>query len=776
MTGTTLNDLLSKHTPMTTVKVLLVEDNPGDVDLMRAMIDDTRSFHFDLRVAKRLEEALAIIGESPPDIVLLDLGLPDSCGIGTLERMLDHVPNVPIVVLTGTSNGELGVLAVSLGAQDYLVKGDVNAAVLERSISYAIQRMRTLEELRESNERYVSLFKDNQAVMFLVDPSSLRVVDVNQAAMEYYGHPRVTFIGMPLHEIKPPELQEPHEVRGALPPSTGRTYARHRLSSGELRYVEELTAPIRLNGETYLYSIVHDVTDRKRAEEESSRLAEEVRDQRWLLRTIIDHATVGIGVFSGPEMVVKWVNQAYADICGYEPADRTRGRRLDRIPCPIPHVEGTIRRTMSDGEPFIGDLEIKRADNTTSYLHLSAVPLSLRGEGGALVILTDITEQVEARKRIEEMAVRADAEKVRVRTILDNLPVGVLVADREGATIEKNPMVGSILDGKGAMPSPSNGTNGFKAWWADSGLQVGPEDWPLTQAIRQGKTTVGAVLDIMRKDGSRGTVLVSASPLRDHRGTISGGVSVLQDITRQRKLEHDAIEAKQQAELFIDLLSHDISNMNVAVASFIDAARRKLNVKEKDEHMFTRPLEILEDSNQLIENVRMIQQVDHHEHKHALVDLGWLLEDLRGEFERSIGRSVIITYRTSIKRFVLANVLLKDAFRKLINTAVRSSNGDVEVRIALNKVLAGGREMYKVEVEDNGAGMPDDLKRRLFQGARRGRGVDDGTGLDLYLVKKVIEDINGRLWVEDRVPGDHSQGTRFVVLLPTVTNDVRSLL
>ncbi len=117
---------------------------PGDVNLMRAMIDDTRSFHFDLRGAKRLEEALAIIGESPPDIVLLDLGLPDSCGIGTLERMLDHVPNVPIVVLTGTSNGELGVLAVSLGAQDYLVKGDVNAAVLERSISYAIQRMWTL--------------------------------------------------------------------------------------------------------------------------------------------------------------------------------------------------------------------------------------------------------------------------------------------------------------------------------------------------------------------------------------------------------------------------------------------------------------------------------------------------------------------------------------------------------------------------------------------------------------------------------------------------------
>ena len=155
------------------------------------------------------------------------------------------------------------------------------------------------------------------------------------------------------------------------------------------------------------------------------------------------------------------------------------------------------------------------------------------------------------------MAARAEQEKRRVKTILDSLPVGVMVADHSGKVIERNVMVDSILGGKLPRPMLNNVHMEFKAWWSDNGLVVRNDDWPLSQAVKRGKTTVGAALDIIRIDGSRGTILNSASPLRDDRGNIIGGVTVLQDITRQRMLEHDAIEAKEQAELYIDLLSHE---------------------------------------------------------------------------------------------------------------------------------------------------------------------------------------------------------------------------
>ena len=283
------------------IRVLLVEDNPGDVGLMQAMFDGTRSPRFEIEVAERLRDAINSVEEHRPDVILLDLGLPDSFGLNTLEQMLGHTSNVPVIVLTGTSDEELGDLAVSRGAQDYLVKGEVDSFALERSLRYAIQRMKTLEELRESNERYVSLFKENHAVMFLVDPQTHKVVDVNQAAIDYYGFPSGAFIGMELREIAPPEIQGvKRDVDDALPPSTGRTYAKHRLADGQVRDIEEMVAPIQLNGQAFLCSIVHDVTDRRRAEEERARLSDEVKEQKWLLQTVIENAPVGILVLSRP--------------------------------------------------------------------------------------------------------------------------------------------------------------------------------------------------------------------------------------------------------------------------------------------------------------------------------------------------------------------------------------------------------------------------------------------------------------------------------------------
>lgn len=126
----------------TRVRILLVEDNPGDARLLRVTLEEAQSLRFDLVHAARLSEALERVAEGPADVVLLDLSLPDAHGMETVTRMLDAAPDVPIIVLTGLTDETVAVQAVQAGAQDYLVKGTVDGGTLARAIRYAMERKR----------------------------------------------------------------------------------------------------------------------------------------------------------------------------------------------------------------------------------------------------------------------------------------------------------------------------------------------------------------------------------------------------------------------------------------------------------------------------------------------------------------------------------------------------------------------------------------------------------------------------------------------------------
>jgi diguanylate cyclase (GGDEF)-like protein len=122
------------------IRVLLVEDNPGDARLIREMLKEVRSAEIGLTSASFLGEALSLVGREAFAIVLLDLNLPDSSGIETFSRMHGEAPDLPIVVLSGFDDENAAVHAVQEGAQDYLVKGRVDGDLLVRSIRYAIER------------------------------------------------------------------------------------------------------------------------------------------------------------------------------------------------------------------------------------------------------------------------------------------------------------------------------------------------------------------------------------------------------------------------------------------------------------------------------------------------------------------------------------------------------------------------------------------------------------------------------------------------------------
>jgi signal transduction histidine kinase len=135
-----------------TIKVLLVEDNPADAGLLRASLSAPDKVKFEIVEVARLREALSRLSGEQFDVLLLDLSLPDSTGIDTVSAAQKTAKHIPIIVLTGNDDEQLGIEAVRNGVQDYLVKGQIPERLLVRAIGYAIERKQAEEALRAANE------------------------------------------------------------------------------------------------------------------------------------------------------------------------------------------------------------------------------------------------------------------------------------------------------------------------------------------------------------------------------------------------------------------------------------------------------------------------------------------------------------------------------------------------------------------------------------------------------------------------------------------------
>ena len=137
--------------------VLLIEDNPGDACLIREMLREAQGAGFGLESMERLTPGLERLAQGGIDAVLLDLSLPESHGLDTLLRVRAQAPGVPVVVLTGSDDAELANRTLQSGAQDYLIKGQVDGQLLARSLRYAIERGRIEEELRQRAEQLAAM-------------------------------------------------------------------------------------------------------------------------------------------------------------------------------------------------------------------------------------------------------------------------------------------------------------------------------------------------------------------------------------------------------------------------------------------------------------------------------------------------------------------------------------------------------------------------------------------------------------------------------------------
>jgi PAS domain S-box-containing protein len=220
------------------IHLLLIEDNPGDAGLIREMLAEAKGMSFELEWTETLSEGIKRLALSGIDVVLLDLALTDSSGLETLRRLRAASPRAPVVVvLSGLSDEEISFQAVQEGAQDYLIKGQVDSSLLVRAIRYALERGQEQEALRRVHvelenrvqERTADLVKANEALrnsqhllqgilnnstaMISVKDVQGRYLLVNHGYEKLFHSNTESLIGKTIYDLLPPE--HAHRVRAS---------------------------------------------------------------------------------------------------------------------------------------------------------------------------------------------------------------------------------------------------------------------------------------------------------------------------------------------------------------------------------------------------------------------------------------------------------------------------------------------------------------------------------------------------------------------------------
>jgi signal transduction histidine kinase len=344
-----------------------------------------------------------------------------------------------------------------------------------------------------------------------------------------------------------------------------------------------------------------------------------------------------------------------------------------------------------------------------------------------------------------------DLVPVARATLIQSMGHGMLVLDEHGAVTDLNPSAKRILN---VLDEPvARSAEAARARWPQLAFA-----W----------LSPAEVSREVRFDGPGGVLWVDAhvSCLYDHNGRYKGRVITLWDITERKAAEELMLKSKCRTELYLDLMSHDINNFHTLALGYLEMARDAPDGRYQKSYI-DKPITALKRSSQLIGNVMKLQMLDEGYYKTERVDLTGTLAEVQKEYEAAVpGRSIRLNLNGTGCCYVQANELLYDVFLNLVNNAVKHAGSSTGIIIDVGRINDRDNDFYRVAVEDDGPGIPDDAKLAIFDRMTRGATNAHGMGLGLYLVRSLVESYGGRAFVEDRVPGDHTKGARFVVLLP----------
>lgn len=274
-------------------KILIIEDNPGDVLLVEDYLDEhimTPKFNN----AKNYKEAKEILSNPDVpafDIILLDLSLPDKSGEELISGIIELASEEPIVVLTGYGGLSFAMKSLSLGVTDYLIKENLNSAILYKSVVYNIERFKYVKTIQESEKKYSDLFQLSPIPMFLFDLETYRFLDVNKATIRHYGYSSEEFLSMTIKDIRPeediPELEKAVDLSKDKDSFYFEGVFRHRKKNGDIIFVDIRSNIVLNKGKKAIIVLANDITERFKHIKTIENQNKKLRDIAWMQSHVV---------------------------------------------------------------------------------------------------------------------------------------------------------------------------------------------------------------------------------------------------------------------------------------------------------------------------------------------------------------------------------------------------------------------------------------------------------------------------------------------------------
>lgn len=366
-----------------------------------------------------------------------------------------------------------------------------------------------------------------------------------------------------------------------------------------------------------------------------------------------------------------------------------------------------------------------------------------------------LLNEIDARKRVEREIIESEE---KFRTLVETSPVAIFF-HRGVCFIYANPAAEKISG------YSSDEMLKMKFWDL-----FAPEYRELVKerglsGLRGGNPPSSYEVRLQTNDGKKWMDITSI------RVMYKGSPAILtlgQDVTQYKQAVTELHDSKVEAELYVDLMSHDISNINQIGMGNLELLKDDVTLNGPGQERVSKALLAFKNSSELINNVKKLKKVKKCDLFIEKIDIGPILDKVKNNYLTVSGPGITINLEPQEGCFVYADRLLYDVFSNIVDNSIKHSKGDVEINISLNSVKIDNKKFYQVSIDDNGPGIKPDLKKRIFNRMYYEGGIMRGKGLGLYLVKALVECFHGNVFVEDRVKGDRSKGSRFVVMLPAI--------
>ncbi len=378
-------------------EILLVEDNPGDARLIRELlVDEIGRAAFSMQIAESLEDALATLESGLPDVVFLDLSLPDSFGLETLYKLQSRAPALPVIVLTGNEDQQLALSAVKAGAQDYMVKNDLSGRLLVKTMKYAQERKAIEASLRISEARFRSL-ADLSSDWYWEQDLQGRLSYLSEGFAEKCGIDPAALLGRTWEDLARAGAEADWAVLREAQ-AAGKPYhdfvIRYPTDGAESLHISISGVPVASDGERLVYrGLGKDVSTRERA-------AAALRGSEERFRRIMDSGRDGI-LMTDAEGRITFANRRVAAMLGYPEAELT-GQLLSSLVHDTPLQPEDGNGAQDDGAA----VTLRRKNGSAVLTMQTRYPVYGKdgAHAGTLAIVTDLTEFRQREERLQQLA------------------------------------------------------------------------------------------------------------------------------------------------------------------------------------------------------------------------------------------------------------------------------------------------------------------------------------------------------------------------------------